>query len=96
MRTIREEEAARRSLDAAVEKWSRAMDAWDAATWVIARDPEAGHPVTESGRTRAYSFEGARSINMPSLTLLYEITDIYIIVHDARFTDSRHGQGGRG
>jgi hypothetical protein len=97
VRTIREADAAERSLNAALERWSRAMDAWEAATWTIARDPKAGDPVTESGKTRAYSFEGARSIDMPSVTLIYEIEDDnHIIVHDALFMDSRHGQAGRG
>jgi hypothetical protein len=73
------------------------MDAWDAATWTIAHDPQAGDAVTESGKTRAYSYEGARSIDMPSVTLLYEIAQgDLIIVHDALFTDSKYGQAGRG
>lgn len=96
MRRIREEDAARRSLDAASERWSRAIEAWEAATWTIARDPEAGEAVTESGKTRAYTFEGARSIDMPTITLLYETEPDYIIVHDALFTDAKHGQAGRG
>jgi hypothetical protein len=96
VRTIREADAARRSLDAALERWSRAMNAWEAATWTISHDAEAGEPVTESWRTRAYSFEGARSIEMPSVTLIYEIEDEnHLIVHDALFVDSRHGQAGR-
>ena len=97
MRTIREGDAAKRSLDSALERWSRAMDAWEAATWAIAHDPESGEPLTESGKTWAYSFEGARSIDLPSLTLVYEIEDDnHLIVHDALFMDSRHGQTGRG
>ena len=95
MLTIREEAAARRALDAALQRWSRAMDAWEAATWVIARDPKAGDPVTESGLTRAYTFEGARSIDLPTLTLLYEIQTETIVVHDALFADSRHSHTGR-
>jgi hypothetical protein len=97
VRTIREADAATRSLDSALERWSRAMDAWEAATWAIAHDPESGEPVTESGQTRAYSFEGARSIDLPSVTLVYEIEDDnHLIVHDALFMDSQHGQAGRG
>jgi hypothetical protein len=72
------------------------MDAWEAATWIIARDPTAGDPVTESGITRAYTFEGARSIDLPTLTLLYEVQAETIVIHDALFADSRHGQAGRG
>lgn len=96
MRTIREEEAAKSTLDAAAERWARAIDAWEAATWTLARDPEAGEPVTESGKTRAYTIDGARSIDMPTLTLLYEIQPQYIIIHEARFTDAKYGQAGRG
>jgi hypothetical protein len=99
VRTLREENAAQRSLDAAVDRWARAMDAWEAATWAIAHDPTAGDPVTESGRTRSHTFEGARSIDMPTVTLIYEVPENssdYLIIHDALFTDSRYGQAGRG
>jgi hypothetical protein len=72
------------------------MDAWEAATWIIAHDPKAGKPLTESGKSRAYSFEGARSIDMPSVTLLYEIATDYVVIHDALFAESIHGQTGRG
>lgn len=58
MRTIREEEAAKSALDAAADKWSRAIDAWGAATWTLARDPEAGDPVTESGRMTRRTVSG--------------------------------------
>jgi hypothetical protein len=95
VRTIREEDGARRALDSALQRWERAMDAWEAATWIVARDAEAGEPTTESGRVRAYTFEGARSIDLPTLTLLYEIHSEIIVVHDARFADSRHGEAGR-
>jgi hypothetical protein len=72
------------------------MDAWEAATWIIARDPNAGVPVTESGLTRAYTFEGARSIDLPTVTLLYEMQVETIVIHDALFSDSRQGQAGHG
>src|SRR5690349_16400151 len=83
--TIREENAAQKALDAALERWDRARDAWEAITWVLARDPEVGEPVTESGTVRAYTIEGARSIGLPTITLLYEISIFQLIVHDARF-----------
>jgi hypothetical protein len=75
------------------------MEAWEAATWTIAHDERAGFPVTESGRTRSHTYEGARSIDMPTVTLLYEIpeNDSHpLIIHDALFTDARYGQVGRG
>ncbi len=95
MLTVREDNAARTALDAAMEKSTRTLDAWDAITWVIARDPKAGDPVTESGLVRAYTLDGARSIDLPTVTLLYGISAFYIIVHDAKFEDAKYGQAGR-
>ncbi len=90
MRTIREEAAARFALDAALERWSRAADAWEAVTWVVARDPEIGTPLL-----RAYTFDGVRSLDLPTVTVLYEVTEEVIVVHAARFVESRHRDAGR-
>ena len=96
MRTIREETAARLALDAALGRWSRAIDAWEAVTRVIARDPEVGIPLSERGALRTYTFDGVRSLDLPTVTILYEVTDEVIIIRDARFTESRHSDAGRG
>jgi hypothetical protein len=90
VRTIREEELARRSVDAALARWSRAMDAWEAITWIIPHDVAAGSPVTERGDLRTYTFEGVGALDMPTVTVLYEVADDQIIIHDARFTEPRH------
>lgn len=94
MRGIREESAAQAAYDNAVKRWSRADDAWQMVTWVVVRDPLLGRPVTESGQTRAFTFDGARSIDMPDVTLLYQVTDMLVVIHDALFKDSTHGQAG--
>jgi hypothetical protein len=82
-----------RALDAAINRWTRAQDAWDAVVWTVARDPECGSPVTESGRTRAFTLEGARSIDMPKVTIIYVIS-IAIVIHDARFEEATYSQAG--
>jgi hypothetical protein len=51
--------------------------------------------VTESGRSRSFTFEGARSIDMPTVTVLYEITDASIIIHDALFVAAKYDPAGR-
>lgn len=95
MRSIREENAARLAVDEAAQRWSRAGDAWDALTWVIAREPELGTAINESGTMRAYTLDGVRSLELPTVTVLYEITDEAIVIHDARFTEAIYGSFGR-
>lgn len=96
MRTIVEEAGVANAIDAAKLKWSRALDSWEALTWVIAHDPECGTALSESGNERAYTFEGARSIGMPTLTVVYEHDRTKIVVKAALFADSKHTQAGRG
>lgn len=95
MLDIIEEERTRTAVDVAIERWARAQDAWEAVTWVVARDPIAGVAETESGRTRSFSFEGARSIELPTVTIIYEVTARAIVIHDALFAEANHGQAGR-
>jgi hypothetical protein len=91
VRTIREENAASTALDDALDRWSRTTDAsGEAITWIIARDPEIGTAVNESGSVRTYLLDGVRSIDLLTVTLLYEIADTEIIILDARFSEPRH------
>jgi len=90
-----EQPAVQRSLDAAVEKWGRAHDAWESLTWTVAHDPEAGTPLNETGSIRAYEFVGARSIDMPTVTVIYEITALGVLFHDARFVHAEAPYAGR-
>ncbi len=84
-RQIVEQDAVRRALNNADDDWDRANDAWEAATWVMAHDPGVGAAVTESGKTRSFVFQGSISNGMPSLTVLYEDQDPYLIVHEVEF-----------
>jgi hypothetical protein len=96
VRTVVEQPRVSRVLDDAKDRWPRARDAWDTVLWVIARDPEeAGLALTESGATRSFTLDGARSIGLPTITVVYEIQLFQVVVHDALFTDAKHAQAGR-
>lgn len=85
-RTIIEQEPVRLALNEASSRWSRAEDAWDAVVTVLAHDPDAGTPLTESGKTRALTFQGAKAANMPTITVVYEDQDPFLIIHDVKFS----------
>lgn len=95
MRTVVEQPGVSRAIDGAREHWKRAQDAWDTVLWIIARDPETGIPLTESGATRSFTLDGARSIGLPTVTVLYEIQLFEVIVHDAKFIDAKFAIAGR-
>ena len=96
MRTVVEQPRVSRALDDAKDRWPRAQDTWDTVLWVLARDAEgAGLSLTESGATRSFTLEGARSIGLPTVTVVYEIGRLEVVVHDALFGDARFAQAGR-
>lgn len=72
-------------------KWDWAEDVFELTKWAIALDPEAGKPVTESGITRAYTYQGARSgpFPSPSCTVLYSIGATDITIHKVRFQNAK-------
>ncbi len=90
MRGIREDSAASGAYDDAVIRWARADDAWQGILWTIARDPLAeSRPLNESGSLRVLTSEGARSIDLPTLTIVYEYDDQYVTIKTARFSDAK-------
>lgn len=95
MRTIREEPAAQRAVDAACERWTAADEAWSVVTWVIARDPTVGQPLREGGKARSFTVQGARSVDMPTVTVLYEIEPNEIVIHSAVFEEADASHAGR-
>ena len=96
MRAIREEERARRAVDAAYSRWAMTDEAWQAVTWALARDPySAGPALSESGLVRTFVFEGARSISMPTVRVLYVIEPAAVSITVAVFEESVHLYAGR-
>ena len=94
--TVVEQPRVSRAIDDAKDRWPRAHDAWETISWTLARDPQVGKPLTESGLTRSFTIDGARSIGMPTVTVLYAIARFEIMVHDAKFEEARFAQAGRG
>ncbi len=76
------------AVNKAESEWPRAEMAWEAATYVLAHAPEEGLPLTESGKTRSFTYQGSRSTGMPTVTVLYEDQDPFLIVHDVQFEDA--------
>jgi hypothetical protein len=87
-------ESARNSVDSATTRWPDADRAWQAIEWAMARDSYVGVPLTESGRIRAFVYQGARSIGQPDVSVIYEVTPHEIIVRDAVFSDAKASQAG--
>ena len=95
MHSIVEDSRVSRAIDDAKMRWPRADDAWEAITWVIARDPFIGVAVTESGNVRSFTFDGAKSIGLPTVTILYEVQPTVIVVRDAVFQEPEFARAGR-
>jgi hypothetical protein len=95
VRSIIEDSRVSRAIDDAKMRWPRAEDAWEAITWVIVRDPLIGIAVTESGNVRSFTFDGAKSIGLPTVTVVYETQHLVIVVQDALFQEPRFAQAGR-
>ena len=95
MYSVIEDSRVSRVLDDAKGRWARADDAWNAIVWVVARDPSIGIALTESGATRSFTLDGARSIALPSVTVVYETTPLGVVIHDANFEDAKYAQAGR-
>jgi hypothetical protein len=81
------------AVDDAKLRWSD--DAWDTVVWVLGRDPTLGIPITESGNSRSFTVEGARSIDLPTITVVYELTPTAVVVRDAKFEDAKSARTGK-
>lgn len=90
-----EDGEAQEALDEALEKWAGTAVAWESATWVILRDPEVGVPLNERGSLRVFTYDGAQSIQQPTITLIYEVTRLETTIKAARFAEAKYGNAGR-
>jgi len=96
VRDVAEEPEVQRAVDDACDRWPRAGEAWDALTWVLARDAEIGTSLNEDGNRRVITLEGARSIDLPTLNAVYRVELRRILVERVRFSDAKAHQAGRG
>lgn len=93
---VREQATVAEAVDDACEKWERARDAWDSITWSLARDPTVGAALNEAGTVRSLIFEGARSIKMPTVEVIYVHDRTTVTIVEATFHDSAHHHAGHG
>lgn len=78
------------------ERWTAAERGWLTVEYVIVYDPNVGTPLSEFGNVRSFVFHGARSIDMPDIHVIYEMSLELIIVHDAKFEDAKASSHGTG
>ncbi|CAH2402959.1 hypothetical protein MES4922_300141 [Mesorhizobium ventifaucium] len=51
---------------------------------------------TEDGKIRAFTYEGAKSIKQPTITIVYEVVGKnQVVIRNARFTEPKYGRTGR-
>ncbi len=92
---LREEPSVQQAIHDACARWSRAEDAWEAVTWAICTDPTIGLALNEIGSTRLVESAGARSIELPSITVVYDVYPTVIAVLKVAFSEAPYGQVGR-
>ena len=95
VRDVREEPGVQQAIHDACARWSRAENAWEAVTWAICTDPAIGLALNESGSTRLVESTGARSIELPSITIVYDVFPTVIAVLQVMFSEAPYGQIGR-
>ena len=95
MRTVRNETDADNALQDAIERWFGAQDIWDSLILNLALDPTVGTALNEAGTLRTWTLHGARSNDIPTLTVLYRYDggDIVSIIV-AKFEDAKAYQLG--
>lgn len=93
MRSVIESPIAMDAVDDAKERWARAEDAWAHLFWVLSRDPTVGFPLVEGGHLRSLVFDGSQAHEMPTIDVVYEITEKNIIIQRARFRDALSSAG---
>jgi hypothetical protein len=94
LRCVRLEDRARQAVDEAIQKWHGTEIAWNAIEWTLIHEPSCGAIIFESGRLRAFAFDGAKSVGWPDIRVIYEVTKEFVIIHDATFKDPKTNKAG--
>lgn len=94
MQGFSEEECVSEALSNACLKWDRAGEAWENVTWSISHDVKIGRALNENGNLRLAIWQGARSINMPDIEIIYRIELPMFRILEAVFRESKNGQAG--
>ena len=93
MRSVGESPLVMDEVDLASTRWARFEDAWSVIHWVLSRDPTVGLPLTEGGHLRSIVFDGSYAHDMPTIEVLYEISETQIVIQRVRFSDALSTSG---
>lgn len=85
MKGVIYEHKAAAAVDTAKALYRRLGDAVEAIEWAIVRDPRMGVPLFPGGSLRLVIFEGARSVGMPTIEVIFEETRTSVVIHDLEF-----------
>lgn len=93
MRDVVESVEVMQAVDDASTRWARFDDAWSVVPWVLSLDPTAGEPLVEGGHIRSMVFDGSWAHEMPTIDVVYEITETQIVLQRVRFRDAASTAG---
>ncbi len=85
MRDVVESIEVMAEVDEASSRWDRFDDAWLAVQWVLSRDPTVGMPLREGGHIRAFVYGGSWAHQMPTIRVVYEVTETQVIIQRVKF-----------
>ena len=88
LRTVVEESWVKSEVNCVADKFERAKEAFEAIKWAIARDPENGIPLNGGG-IFAWFTQGARSIDLPTVVVVYTVTGNEITIKAVRFAEAQ-------
>jgi hypothetical protein len=93
MREIVESIEVMAEVDEASAQWARFDHAWSAVYWALSRDPTVGTPLVEGGHLRAFVYAGSWAHEMPTIDIVYEVTETQIILQRVRFRNATGNAG---
>ncbi len=88
LRSIVESYQTQEANDNARGRWLGAELAWEAVLQVLMYDPTFGTPINDAGSLRTFTFQGARSTDMPTVQVLYQDNLDHVEVIDLRYTEA--------
>jgi hypothetical protein len=65
--------------------YPRMGDAVDLIEWAIVRDPEMGTALFPGSRMRMVVFQGAASVGIPTIEVVFEDSGERVTIHDMEF-----------
>ena len=88
LRTIVEEPWISAEVDSAAVRFERGEEAFNAIQWAIARDPKNGTPLNGNS-VFEWVIQGAGSIGLPTVAVVYTVTENEIIIKAVRFEEAQ-------